>query len=70
MKRIRIGKYLTNLGVIGAVLAIFGVIRQTRDMPRDWRIIIIWVIWLLGLVLAVLGDAKRASDEEFQQLHR
>ena len=70
MKRIRIGKYLTNLGVIGAVLAVFGVIRQTRDMPRDWRVIILWVIWLLGLVLAVLGVAKRASDEEFQQLHR
>lgn len=70
MKRIRIGKYLTNFGVIGAILAIFGVIRQTREMPRDWRVVIIWLVWLLSVVLAILGVAKRESDEQFQERNR
>ncbi len=69
MKRIRIGKYLTNLGVIGAVLGIFGVIRESRQMPKDWRIGIVWAIWLLGLVLAIAGVAKRQADQDFRELN-
>lgn len=69
MKRIRIGKYLTNFGVIGAALAVFGVIKQSKAMPKDWRLGLIWGIWLLGLVLAIAGVAKRESDEAYEELH-
>jgi len=66
MKRIRIGKYVTNWGVLGAFLAVFSVIRQSRERPKDWRLALIWAIWLLGLVLAIAGVAKQASDEEYE----
>lgn len=69
MKRIRIGKYLTNLGVIGALLGVFGVIRQSRHMPKDWRIAVVWAVWLLGVVLAIAGVAKRESDELYEEFH-
>lgn len=69
MKRIRIGKYVTNFGVIGAFLGIFAVIRQSRAMPKDWRLALIWAIWLLGLVLALAGVAKRESDEIYHDFN-
>lgn len=69
MKRIQVGKYLTNWGVIGAFVAVFSVIRQSREVPKDWRLALIWVVWLIGLVLAIAGVAKRASDEEYRELN-
>lgn len=69
MKRIRLGKYLTNWGVIGAFLAVFSVIRQSRELPKDWRLALIWAVWLIGLVLAIAGVAKRTSDEEYRELN-
>lgn len=69
MKRIRLGKYLTNWGVIGAFLAVFSVIRQSRELPKDWRLALIWAVWLIGLVLAIAGVAKRNSDEEYRELN-
>lgn len=69
MRRIRIGKYLTNWGVIGAFISVFSVIRQSQQRPKDWRLALIWAIWLLGLVLAIAGVAKRSADEEYEQLH-
>lgn len=69
MKRIRIGKYLTNFSVIAAALAAFGVMRQSREMPKDWRIGVLWLVWLLGLVLAIAGVAKRDEDKTYRHIH-
>lgn len=69
MRRIRIGKYVTNIGVISAFLAVFGVIRQSRQMPKDWRLGIVWGIWLFGLILAIASVANRERDEAFEAIH-
>lgn len=69
MRRIRVGKYLTNWGVIGAFISVFSVLRQSQHRPKDWRLALIWTIWLLGLVLAIAGVAKRSADEEYERLH-
>jgi hypothetical protein len=69
MKRIRVGKYVTNIGVISALLAVFGVIRQSRQMPKDWRLAIVWAIWLFGVSLAVASVANRERDEAHQSIH-
>lgn len=70
MKRIRLGKYLTNFGALGALLGIFGVIRQSRELPKDWRLGILWALWLLGLVLAIADVAKRDDDRVYRELNR
>ncbi len=61
-----IGKYLTNLGVIGAALGALGTARQTQAMPRDWRRFIVWGVWAAGLLLAIVGVAKQIEDEQFE----
>ncbi len=58
-----IGKYLTNIGVIGALLGALGTMRQTQEMPRDWRRFVIWGVWAAGLTLAIAGVAKQQDDE-------
>lgn len=65
-----IGRYVTSLPVIGAVLGVFGVAKQTQRMPRDWRRIVVWVVWLAGVVLAVGSVAKREEDEVFDKQRR
>ena len=61
-----IGKYLTNLGVIGALMGALGTARQTQSMPKDWRRYIVWVVWAAGLALALAGVAKQAEDEQYE----
>lgn len=58
-----IGKYLTNIGVIGALLAALGTMRQTQSMPKDWRRYIVWGVWAAGVALAIAGVAKQPEDE-------
>jgi len=65
-----IGKYLTNVGVLGALAGALGTARQTQSMPRDWRRFVIWGVWAAGLVLAVVSVAKQPEDEEFEAAQR
>lgn len=59
----KIGKYVTNIGVITAIAGAFGVYRQTQRMPSDFRRIIVWVVWALGVILAIAGVAKESSED-------
>ena len=61
-----IGKYLTNIGVIGALLGALGAAKQTQAMPKDWRRFVVWGVWAAGLVLAVAGVAKQPDDERYE----
>ncbi|MEB4615853.1 hypothetical protein [Leucobacter sp. M11] len=61
-----IGKYLTNFGVLGALMGVLSVSKQTRNMPNDWRRYLVWGSWMLGLVLAIAGVAKAQEDEQYQ----
>lgn len=59
----KIGKYVTNIGVITSILGAVGVYRQTKRMPSDVRRVIVWLVWVLGVVLAVIGVAKDESSD-------
>lgn len=61
-----IGKYVTNIGVIGSLIGALGTLRQTQSMPKDWRRVLVWAIWAAGFVLAVVGAAKQPEDEEYE----
>lgn len=61
-----IGKYLTNLGVLGALIGALGTARQTQQMPRDWRRYLVWAVWAAGLALALGSVAKQPEDEAYE----
>lgn len=62
-----LGKYLTNLGLLGTVAGAYGVVKQTKNMPNDWRRFVVWGIWLLGVVLAIAGIAKEDEDSQYRR---
>ena len=61
-----IGKYLTNLGVIGALMGALGTAKQARAMPKDWRRYLVWIVWAAGLALVLASVAKQADDEQYE----
>ncbi|GAA1317277.1 hypothetical protein ACFSWE_10775 [Leucobacter albus] len=63
-QRIEIGKYLTNIGVLGAAAGVVSTARRTSTMPRDWRRFIVWGVWVAGLVLAIGSVAMQERDAE------
>lgn len=65
-----IGKYLTNLGVIGAFLGVLGVKRQTEAMPKDWRRFLVWGAWVLSLVFAVASVSHQVDDELHEEAQK
>ncbi|WP_232299588.1 hypothetical protein [Leucobacter komagatae] len=63
-QRIEVGKYLTNIGVLGAAAGVVSTARRTSTMPRDWRRFIVWGVWAAGLILAVSSVAMQERDED------
>lgn len=63
LRNIAIGKYVTNLGVLGAAIGAISTARRTREMPHDWRRLVVWGVWIAGLVLAIAAVAMQERDE-------
>ena len=66
--RIGLGKYVTNLGVIGAAVGAVATARRTASMPHDWRRLIVWGVWAAGFVLAIASVAMPDDDEEIEEI--
>jgi hypothetical protein len=41
-----------------------GVIRTTRNGPRDWRLILQWIIWGASVAIAVGTVIEQSKDAE------
>lgn len=55
-------KYLLNGSIISAVFGAISTIRTTKNNPKDWRTVVVWVSWGCSLALAV-GSVIRESDD-------
>lgn len=64
-QRFSLGKYVTNLGVIGAAVGAVSTAKRTKAMPPDWRRYVVWAVWAGSLVLAISAVAMQDRDEEF-----
>lgn len=62
-----IGKYVTNPGVLGAVIAAVPTARRAQSMRKDWRIALVWGTWALGLALAIAGVAMQQQDTAYEE---
>jgi hypothetical protein len=60
-------KFIFNGTVISAVFGGISAFRATRQGPRDWRTVLLWVSWAATLASAVgtvIVDAKQAELED------
>lgn len=63
----RIGKYVTNPGVIGAAIGAAGTAKKASSTPKDWRRLLIWGVWAAGFALAIASVAMQDRDQEYDE---
>lgn len=60
-------KFIFNGTIISAVFGGISALRATREGPRDWRTVLLWVSWAATLASAVgtvIIDARQAELED------
>ena len=57
-------KFLFSASVLSSVFGAVGVIRTTRNGPRDWRLILQWIIWGASVAIAVGTVIERSNEAE------
>lgn len=58
-------KYIFSGTLISAVLGGWGTLQTTRKGPRDWRLALMWISWVITVVVAVdsVLEQSRKVDE-------
>lgn len=46
-------KYLLNGAILSSVFGAVGVIKTSKDGPRDWRLALMWISWGISVAIAV-----------------
>ncbi len=59
-------KFFFNASVLGALFGGVTALRATLRGPRDWRLILVWLGWIISVVLAVAEVAEQAREEELE----
>lgn len=54
-------KFLFSGSVISALFGGLGILRATRQGPRDWRLALMWLGWACTLAIAIGTVAKKAE---------
>lgn len=58
-------KFIFSTSVLGSLFGGVGVVQATRNGPRDWRLILMWVSWLATVAIAVgtvIEDSKELEQ--------
>lgn len=57
-------KYVLNFTVISALFGAVTLIRTSKNAPRDWRLALLWIGWLVTLANAFAAVSERAEQKE------
>ncbi|WP_010203412.1 hypothetical protein [Salinibacterium sp. PAMC 21357] len=55
-------KYLFNGSLLSAIAGGWSIFQTTKEGPRDWRLILMWISWGLTIAIAAGTIAKQAQD--------
>jgi hypothetical protein len=56
-------RFLMNGTFLSALFSGFGLIRQTIMGKRDWKLVLLWVSWIISLVAIVATISDPDEDE-------
>lgn len=54
-------KFIFNSSVVSALFGAVGVLKTTKEGPRDWRLILMWISWGITVAIAI-GTVIQDSD--------
>jgi hypothetical protein len=63
-------KFLLSPGFWTSLFPVVGIARSTKDGPRDWRLILMWISWGISVALAVgvvLDKSREAERAELEE---
>lgn len=63
-------KFLLNPGVLTAVAGAAGVFKVTKDAPMNWRSLLLWGSWGIGVALAVGSVLEKDRQVRLEELER
>ncbi|MGV8857674.1 hypothetical protein [Rhodoglobus sp.] len=55
-------KFLFNSSLLSAVAGGWSIFQTTKQGPRDWRLILMWISWGLTVAIAVGTIVKEAQN--------
>lgn len=55
-------RFIFNTSILSALFGGVGVVQATRNGPRDWRLILMWISWGLAVAIAVGTVIKDQND--------
>ena len=60
-------KFIFSGTFLGAIFGGFSMLKATKNGPRDWRLILMWVSWGLTVAIAVGSVLKEQHDNELTE---
>jgi hypothetical protein len=57
-------KFIFNTSVLSSLFGAVGLIQTTRNGPRDWRLILMWISWGATVAIAVGTVVENTRDVE------
>ncbi|MET1051180.1 MAG: hypothetical protein ABWX65_00935 [Mycetocola sp.] len=57
-------KYILNYTVISAFAGAFTLIKTSKNAPRDWRLALLWIGWLVTVANAFATASERNQQAE------
>lgn len=59
-------KYVLNFSVLSAIAGAFSLIQTSKSAPRDWRLVLLWVGWLVTVANAVAMVSEKSDQKKLK----
>ncbi|TFC95173.1 MULTISPECIES: hypothetical protein [Cryobacterium] len=59
-------KFVFSSAMIGVLAGGWNILRATRTGPRDWRLALMWIGWLLSSAVAIGTVIQDADDRQIE----
>lgn len=60
-------RFFFSTTILSAVFGGWTNVQATRKGPRDWRLILMWIIWALTVAVAIGTVAKNSETHELER---
>ena len=60
-------KFIFNSAMIGVIAGGWSTLQATRNGPRDWRLVMLWIGWALSTAVAIGNVIEDSHQRQIDQ---
>lgn len=60
-------KYILNGSILSALFGAWSTIKTTQSGPRDWRLVLMWLSWIITVAIAIGTVHADMKDRELER---